>query len=213
MRGLDLRAPATARHAKSDHWDAMYDDVALLLGRMRVLAAYIYRRSYKAGSTSAVGGHDARLVGQPRAHARLRRRRLPRADAAVHVDPRRSRRRQRQRARHPPRRFGAVRSVPVPRRRDERARRAAPRAGEPGSHALARRRQGEARRRRPDARSSSPSSSGTPERGQVIPGTATACCASPIRAISRSASSRCRISRRRELPDREDALRSRSPTS
>jgi len=34
---------------KSAHWDAMYDDVALLLGRMPVLAAYIYRRSYKNG--------------------------------------------------------------------------------------------------------------------------------------------------------------------
>jgi citrate synthase len=34
---------------KSAHWDAMYDDVALLLGRMPVLAAYIYRRSYKGG--------------------------------------------------------------------------------------------------------------------------------------------------------------------
>jgi citrate synthase len=34
---------------KSAHWDAMYDDVTLLLGRMPVLAAYIYRRSYKDG--------------------------------------------------------------------------------------------------------------------------------------------------------------------
>lgn len=34
---------------KSEHWDAMYDDVALLLGRMPVLAAYIYRRTYKGG--------------------------------------------------------------------------------------------------------------------------------------------------------------------
>jgi citrate synthase len=34
---------------KSAHWDAMYDDVNLLLGRMPVLAAYIYRRSYKDG--------------------------------------------------------------------------------------------------------------------------------------------------------------------
>jgi citrate synthase len=34
---------------KSAHWDAMFDDVALLLGRMPVLAAYIYRRSYKDG--------------------------------------------------------------------------------------------------------------------------------------------------------------------
>jgi citrate synthase len=34
---------------KSAHWDAMYDDVVLLLGRMPVLAAYIYCRSYKGG--------------------------------------------------------------------------------------------------------------------------------------------------------------------
>jgi len=34
---------------KSDHWDAMYDDVTLLLGRLPVLAAYIYRRTYKGG--------------------------------------------------------------------------------------------------------------------------------------------------------------------
>jgi citrate synthase len=34
---------------KSAHWDAMYDDVVLLLGRMPVLAAYIYRRTYKDG--------------------------------------------------------------------------------------------------------------------------------------------------------------------
>ena len=34
---------------KSEHWDAMYDDVGLLLGRMPVLAAYIYRRTYKGG--------------------------------------------------------------------------------------------------------------------------------------------------------------------
>jgi citrate synthase len=34
---------------KSAHWDAMYDDVTLLLGRLPVLAAYIYRRTYKDG--------------------------------------------------------------------------------------------------------------------------------------------------------------------
>jgi len=34
---------------KSAHWDAMYDDVLLLLGRMPVLAAYIYRRTYQGG--------------------------------------------------------------------------------------------------------------------------------------------------------------------
>jgi citrate synthase len=35
--------------SKVEHWDAMYDDVTLLLGRMPVLAAYIYRRTYKGG--------------------------------------------------------------------------------------------------------------------------------------------------------------------
>jgi len=34
---------------KSAHWDAMYDDVVRLMGRMPVLAAYIYRRTYKGG--------------------------------------------------------------------------------------------------------------------------------------------------------------------
>lgn len=32
---------------KSQFWDAMYDDTLLLLGRLPVLAAYIYRRTYK----------------------------------------------------------------------------------------------------------------------------------------------------------------------
>ena len=34
---------------KSAHWEAMFDDTMLLLGRMPLLAAYIYRRSYKEG--------------------------------------------------------------------------------------------------------------------------------------------------------------------
>jgi citrate synthase len=34
---------------KSAHWEAMYDDVVLLLGRIPTLAAYIYRRTYKQG--------------------------------------------------------------------------------------------------------------------------------------------------------------------
>jgi len=34
---------------KSEYWQAMLDDAALLLGRLPVLAAYIYRRSYKKG--------------------------------------------------------------------------------------------------------------------------------------------------------------------
>ena len=34
---------------KADYWDAMFDDTMLLLGRLPVLAAYIYRRTYKGG--------------------------------------------------------------------------------------------------------------------------------------------------------------------
>ena len=34
---------------KSAHWEAMFDDVMLLIARMPPLAAYIYRRSYKEG--------------------------------------------------------------------------------------------------------------------------------------------------------------------
>ena len=34
---------------KSQHAEAMFDDVMLLLGRIPVLAAYVYRRSYKEG--------------------------------------------------------------------------------------------------------------------------------------------------------------------
>ena len=35
---------------KSAHWEAMYDDVVLLLGRIPTLAAHIYRRTYKGGT-------------------------------------------------------------------------------------------------------------------------------------------------------------------
>lgn len=34
---------------KSEHWDAMFDDVMLLIGRLPSIAAYIYRRSFKGG--------------------------------------------------------------------------------------------------------------------------------------------------------------------
>ncbi len=34
---------------KAQFWDAMFDDTVLLLGRLPVLAAYIYRRSYHGG--------------------------------------------------------------------------------------------------------------------------------------------------------------------
>ncbi len=44
---------------KTAHWDAMYDDVVLLLGRMPVLAAYIYRRSYKGGKHIAPAADKA----------------------------------------------------------------------------------------------------------------------------------------------------------
>ena len=34
---------------KTEHWDAMFDDVILLLGRLPLVAAYVYRRSYRDG--------------------------------------------------------------------------------------------------------------------------------------------------------------------
>ncbi|MCP3977742.1 MAG: citrate (Si)-synthase, eukaryotic [bacterium] len=34
---------------KTEYWDAMYDDVMVLLGRLPLLAAYIYRRTFKNG--------------------------------------------------------------------------------------------------------------------------------------------------------------------
>jgi len=45
---------------KSDYWQAMLEDAALLLGRLPVLAAYIYRRTYKNGKhvPPAEGGLD-----------------------------------------------------------------------------------------------------------------------------------------------------------
>ena len=41
---------------KSAHWEAMFDDVMLLLARMPPLAAYIYRRSYKEGKHVPAAG-------------------------------------------------------------------------------------------------------------------------------------------------------------
>ena len=35
--------------AKTDYWEAVFDDTMILLARLPVLAAYIYRRSYKDG--------------------------------------------------------------------------------------------------------------------------------------------------------------------
>jgi citrate synthase len=34
---------------KTDYWDALFDDAMLLLGRLPLVAAYVYRRSYKNG--------------------------------------------------------------------------------------------------------------------------------------------------------------------
>ena len=34
---------------KSEHWSALYDDTMLLLGRLPLVAAYVYRRSFRGG--------------------------------------------------------------------------------------------------------------------------------------------------------------------
>ncbi len=34
---------------RTEHWDAMLDDAMLLLGRLPLVAAYVYRRTYKSG--------------------------------------------------------------------------------------------------------------------------------------------------------------------
>ena len=44
---------------KSAHWEAMYDDVMLLVARLPLVAAYIYRRTFKSGKH--VGPGDAGL--------------------------------------------------------------------------------------------------------------------------------------------------------
>jgi citrate synthase len=44
---------------KTEFWEAMFDDVMLLLGRLPSLAAYIYRRSFKNGKHIPAG--DAKL--------------------------------------------------------------------------------------------------------------------------------------------------------
>ena len=41
---------------KAQHWEAMFDDVMLLIARMPPLAAYIYRRSYKEGKHVPAAG-------------------------------------------------------------------------------------------------------------------------------------------------------------
>jgi citrate synthase len=60
---------------KSEHWDAMFDDVMLLIGRLPSIAAYIYRRSFKGGlhlgpadsklDWSAVLAHRMGVPGEP----------------------------------------------------------------------------------------------------------------------------------------------------
>ncbi|HXV74864.1 MAG TPA: citrate (Si)-synthase, eukaryotic [Candidatus Polarisedimenticolaceae bacterium] len=44
--------------AKQDLWQPMFDDAMVLLGRLPVLAAYIYRRSYKRGRHIPAGGSE-----------------------------------------------------------------------------------------------------------------------------------------------------------
>ncbi len=43
---------------KTDYWEAMLDDIQSLLGRLPLLAAYIYRRSYHDGNHVAPAGPD-----------------------------------------------------------------------------------------------------------------------------------------------------------
>ncbi len=44
--------------AKTEYWDAVFDDTLLLLGRLPVLAAYVYRRNYKNGEHIPAAGPD-----------------------------------------------------------------------------------------------------------------------------------------------------------
>jgi len=44
--------------AKTDQWDAMFDDSMRLIGRLPGVAAYIYRRSYRDGDHVAPGGQE-----------------------------------------------------------------------------------------------------------------------------------------------------------
>jgi citrate synthase len=44
--------------AKTELWEPMFEDSMVLLGRLPALAAYIYRRSYKAGRHVPPGGPD-----------------------------------------------------------------------------------------------------------------------------------------------------------
>jgi citrate synthase len=49
--------------AKTEAWEAMFDDVAVLLARLPLLAAHIYRRSYKNGRPIAPADPDLDWAG------------------------------------------------------------------------------------------------------------------------------------------------------
>jgi citrate synthase len=48
---------------KQDYWRALFDDVSLLLARLPLVAAYIYRRSYHGGRHVAPAGADVDWAG------------------------------------------------------------------------------------------------------------------------------------------------------
>jgi len=48
---------------KQDYWRALFDDVNLLLARLPLVAAYIYRRSYHGGNHVAPAGADVDWAG------------------------------------------------------------------------------------------------------------------------------------------------------
>ena len=48
---------------KTEHWDAMFDDVILLLGRLPLVAAYVYRRSYRDGDHIPPGPSELDWAG------------------------------------------------------------------------------------------------------------------------------------------------------
>ena len=112
---LDLR-PALPRRAcpKSAHWDAhVRRRRCSCSGACPCSRPYIYRRTYKGGKHIAPSADKSLDWSANLAHMLgIDRRRVPRADAPVPVDPRRPRGRERQRARDAPGRLGAVRPVP-----------------------------------------------------------------------------------------------------
>ena len=48
---------------KPEYWEAMFDDSMRLLGRLPLVAAYVYRRSYKNGDHIAPGGPELDWAG------------------------------------------------------------------------------------------------------------------------------------------------------